>query len=221
MSKTMADVGREGLNRSSLNRTQSAILFGGEMPKGIYRHGIRQINCKTCGKVVRTMFNRTQYCKEHSGDKPWERTFRRIKSRCSDEKDPYFQKGRKCFITKDELKFLWYRDRGWLLKKPSIDRIDNDGNYVLSNCRFIEHSENVGKDSRRNRVKQYDLNGKFIKQWNSQREAGKILGICQNGIVRCCQKKRHTCGGFIWKYGEWIKDYTTQKTATVALKKGE
>ena len=50
MSKTMADVGREGLNRSSLNRSKSAILFGGEMPKGIYRHGIRQINCKTCGR---------------------------------------------------------------------------------------------------------------------------------------------------------------------------
>jgi hypothetical protein len=45
-------------------------------------------------------------------------------------------------MTKDDFKTLWFRDKGWLLKEPSIDRIDSKGHYILSNCRFIEMREN-------------------------------------------------------------------------------
>lgn len=45
MTKTMADVGREGLHRSSLNRSKSAILFGGNMWKDIPGYeGLYKIN---------------------------------------------------------------------------------------------------------------------------------------------------------------------------------
>ena len=37
------------------------------------------------------------------------------------------------------------------MKKPSIDRIDNDGNYKFINCQFIDMSENSKK--RNNYVK--------------------------------------------------------------------
>ena len=46
-------------------------------------------------------------------------------------------------MTKDDFKFIWFRDKAHGMKQPSIDRIDNDGNYELSNCRFIEHRENA------------------------------------------------------------------------------
>ena len=45
-------------------------------------------------------------------------------------------------ISIPDLKKLWFRDKAWLLKETSLDRIDSDGNYTFKNCRFIELSEN-------------------------------------------------------------------------------
>lgn len=45
-------------------------------------------------------------------------------------------------ITKEEVKYLWDRDKADKLKAPSIDRIDSSKGYLFENCRFIERSEN-------------------------------------------------------------------------------
>ena len=69
-----------------------------------------------------------------------------IKSRCispgCNGYKYYGGRGIKCFIILDELEFLWHRDNASEMEHPSIDRIDNDGNYELSNCRFIEWADN-------------------------------------------------------------------------------
>ncbi len=58
--------------------------------------------------------------------------------------------------------------------------------------------QNVGGQPKK--VKQYSLNNKFIKEWNSIKEAGNELHISQGNIVNCCKNKRYTAGNYIWKY---------------------
>lgn len=79
---------------------------------------------------------------------PWLRSYHAAKSRC--KKNPaYVRKGIKFLMTQEDFKFLWFRDKGYSLSRPSIDRIDCNGNYVLNNCRFIELIQNI-KESCRN-----------------------------------------------------------------------
>jgi len=73
--------------------------------------------------------------------------YRNIKLRCeypnTNRYARYGGRGIECRITLDEIKRLWLRDDAGNLKRPSIDRIDNDGHYTFENCRFIEFLENL------------------------------------------------------------------------------
>ena len=54
------------------------------------------------------------------------------------------------------------------------------------------------------KIKQYNLYGKFIKQWNSLKEAEKYIGIphASSNIFACCIGTKHRAYGYIWKYAE-------------------
>lgn len=89
------------------------------------------------------------------------------------------------------------------MKQPTIDRENNDGNYCLENCRFIEKSENSTKDKYK-QVNQYDAAGNFIRTWKSGWEVQRVLGIANSNISRVCIGKRKTAGGYIWKFKKEI-----------------
>lgn len=56
------------------------------------------------------------------------------------------------------------------------------------------------KEKNSRKVKQLSLNGEFIKEWNSGKEAAQELGINYLGINNCLRHTRHSSGGFIWEY---------------------
>jgi hypothetical protein len=91
-------------------------------------------HCKNCN---------TKQKAEWYKHNPWALTHKRISDRCIDKKrTDYHGKNIKNFLHCSDLKMMWYRDKAYLMKKPSIDRINPNGNYEISNCRYLEHSEN-------------------------------------------------------------------------------
>lgn len=54
-------------------------------------------------------------------------------------------------------------------------------------------------DSRKISIVQYDLQGNYIKEWESASIAEKELNLSQGSISRCCNKQRTNSGNFLWK----------------------
>ena len=49
-------------------------------------------------------------------------------------------------------------------------------------------------------VVQISKSGTTLNVWNSMCEAERETGIPQGNITKCCQRKRNTAGGYIWRY---------------------
>lgn len=60
--------------------------------------------------------------------------------------------------------------------------------------------KNSHKLTKRIKVIQFDKNGKYIKRYNSVREACLENKVLQSNVSNCCLGKRKTTGGFGWKY---------------------
>lgn len=151
------------------------------------------------------MIGKVDY-KEHT----WKRAFSAAKRRC--EKHPhYVKKGIQFRITKEEFRYIWFRDKGYLLKYPSIDRIDNNGDYVLENCRYIETGENARKDKKGRPVLQFTKDLVFIRRWDSASKAESELKLQKGHIWRtlrgvCCTS------GFLFVYEDkYLLEQTKSK----------
>lgn len=62
---------------------------------------------------------------------------------------------------------------------------------------------NIGNNNPRIRkINQYDLDGKFIKSWNSFYDITAQLGYSRSSIWRCCIGKYKTSHNYIWRYAD-------------------
>ena len=100
-----------------------------------------------------------------------------LNCRCSkvyDSKYKYYGgKGIKNLLTLNELLTLWARDKADKMKQASIDRIDINKDYSLSNCRFIEMEQN--------RLEGLNRAKEAIKAWNSsQRNLIRMKSLSKN-----------------------------------------
>ena len=107
-----------------------------------YQKNKIKINLRAKSYRKQTNWVKNYYCKNR-----WLRTLYSIKDRCNNQKNNSYKnyggRGIECFLNIDQLKFLWFQAEAYNMEKPSIDRIDNDGDYVFSNCRYIESKENT------------------------------------------------------------------------------
>lgn len=92
-------------------------------------------NCKACRRI-REKGRKTP---------PWKRTYCSAWLRTHSKKARYFKRGL-CFkMSLSDFKELWFRDKAFAMKRPSIDRIDGYLGYVKSNCRYIELKDNLSR----------------------------------------------------------------------------
>lgn len=59
-------------------------------------------------------------------------------------------------------------------------------------------------------IVQLDLQGNFIKEYDSATQANKELNLYESGITKCCKGKQNQCGGYKWVYKSDYKPIDTQ-----------
>ena len=137
-----------------------------------------------------------------------------IKQRCNNKNHTHYKyyggRGIKCLITADEIKQLIIRDKYNTLKRPSIDRIDNDGNYCLENCRFIELGENTARRNKAvcvKKVYKYNLKGKLLKIYLSVKELKQFVDMPYTTLCKKIKRNKCKINNFIFSYSKLNKKY--------------
>lgn len=136
---------------------------------------------------------------------PWTVSYVNIGQRCHNENHPkykfYGARGIRRDISSAELKRMWIRDRAFLMKSPSVDRVDANKNYTFGNCRYIEFSDNRKEaNSRRSKSVEknydprlrhnlYEMLAKPIGEMDAREASLRFVSPPYHGIQRIRNRK--------------------------------
>ena len=100
----------------------------------------RQNRCRSCLKKHKAKYDY---------ENPWITCLNAARGRCRNKFNHAYEKygarGIQCMLSIEEIKELWMRDGADGMDVPTIDRIDPDGDYKFSNCRFVEKTFNSSR----------------------------------------------------------------------------
>lgn len=99
-------------------------------------------------------------------------------------------------------------------KKECNHKNENRKDNIYTNLEWISHKENINYGSRTEKQKvaminhsrmskpivQYDLNGRFIAEYPSMRQAARELCFDMSNIKDCCKGRYKSTHGFVFKY---------------------
>lgn len=75
--------------------------------------------------------------------------------------------------------------------------------YYKSNNRELGYNSTDGGEGAKSRsIKQYNLKGELIQEFNSLTNASKALNIPMTNLCLALKGKRKSCGGYQWRYSE-------------------
>ena len=83
----------------------------------------------------------------------------------------------------------------------------------------ITTNEIIARSNDSRLVWQYDLNGNFIKSYESAGVAAKTLGISREAIIACCSHRTRSAYNFLWKYAD--DEYTVEEMVSTFKKSGK
>lgn len=93
----------------------------------------------------------------------------------------------------------------WTTQQENTQHAVKTGLKVVTEKQKMAAINNLLKAREKNKVKvrQFDLNGNYIRTWNSITEASKFYGFKSSAaIIKNCKGKTKTSGGYVWKYQE-------------------
>jgi len=87
-----------------------------------------------------------------------------------------------------------HQDPEWLGKvREGVKKLSQDFEWRRKQAEAVRKANSKP-------VNQYTLDGKFVKQWPSAKDAARELGINNRNISSCCNGIRKKAGGFKWKH---------------------
>lgn len=83
-----------------------------------------------------------------------------------------------------------------------ITNYDNMQHSIITGLRDTKKISKIATQKQKRPINQYDLQGNFIKKWCSIQSVEDELNICGRNIIKVCQGKRHSAGGYAWEYAK-------------------